>query len=442
MGSWWFAPSPRDKVYPGAARRRRNGTMSVSNRIELAPLYLIAVDYVIAFFVAAVTLPLGAAQPVVPLAVLLVVYAGGGYSLVSEVSLRPRVSVVLASMLLLAGAVAGFLLPHPRWALWVAGPARMAAAAAGCVVLVAAHTGLESHLRARSQRFVLHLRPDMRAAGEAIGRHVSRSRYPAELAFDEPDAAAPDRLRAEVIRPRQDSADDPLMVEAFFDPARFCDVALKVLPPAVLDLRGDFVDWQRCERRVYDEVKRAFDVVTVSLLLILSLPFMAVAAVGIAVTDGGPVFFRQARVGRYGRRFQVLKFRTLRAATGPTATPNDGIEDRVFRFGAFLRRTRMDELPQFFNIIRGDMSLIGPRPEMEFFHERCIAEIPLYRKRLLVRPGLSGWAQTRFGHTTTDKDYEDKTAYDLWYIRHRSFLIDARILLKTAGVMLFGVGAR
>jgi lipopolysaccharide/colanic/teichoic acid biosynthesis glycosyltransferase len=416
--------------------------MSMANRIELAPLYLIATDLVIACCAAVAVLPLGIAAALAPVCVVLAVYAGGGYSLVSEVTLRRSTGVILASIMFMIICCAALLLPHPLWALPWAWQARIGAAALGCIAFAGAHSGLEGYLRRRSQGFILHMRPDMREAGEALQRHLSRSGYPAELAFDEPRNAPPDRLRAEILHPRKDLEEDPDTLEVRYDPAHFCDVALKVLPPAVLACRGDYVRWERHERRVYDDVKRGIDALAASLLALLSLPVMAMAAVGIALSDGRPVLFRQTRVGRYGKRFSVLKFRTLRASTRRTATPNDGIEARAFRFGSFLRRTRVDELPQFINIMRGDMSLIGPRPEMEFFHERCVGTIPFYRKRLLVRPGLTGWAQTRFTHTTTDMDYWDKTAYDLWYIKHRSIVIDMRIVLRTAGVMLFGIGAR
>jgi lipopolysaccharide/colanic/teichoic acid biosynthesis glycosyltransferase len=210
----------------------------------------------------------------------------------------------------------------------------------------------------------------------------------------------------------------------------------------VLVHRPGYVSWQTAGRRFYDVVKRLFDTLVAAVLLALGLPFMLVAAVGIALADGRPVLFRQMRVGRYGTRFSLLKFRTLREHCEKAATPNDDIEDRVFRFGALLRQTRLDELPQLINVIKGDMSLIGPRPEMIYFHDRWAATIPFYKKRLLVRPGLSGWAQVRFSHTTDEMDYWDKTAYDLWYITHRNPIVDVRIFLRTIGVILFGFGAR
>jgi lipopolysaccharide/colanic/teichoic acid biosynthesis glycosyltransferase len=308
--------------------------------------------------------------------------------------------------------------PEESWLFPLQGMDRIGIAAVGCAMFAAAHYGMERLLRARSRRLILHFGPGMEAAAEALRRHVNRSGYPAEIVLD------PERTVASV------------------DLAVLCDVALRVLPPAVLALRPDYINWRRHEKRPYDIVKRVFDVGCAALLLALSTPLMALAAIGIALGDGRPVLFRQSRVGRFGRRFTLLKFRTLRAETAPSANPNDAIEERVFRFGAFLRRTRLDELPQLVNIVRGDMSLVGPRPEMDFFHESWTGSIPFYHKRLLVRPGLSGWAQVRFPHTTAETDYWDKTAHDLWYVAHRNMLLDLRIILRTAGVMLFGMGAR
>lgn len=416
--------------------------MSVSNRLEFAPYLLVIVDYVVACCIGIAVLPIGIGQLVVPFLLLLVIYASGEYSLLCEAGTRRKLGIVFACGLYMLACVASLMLPRQQWMLPLEWQTRMGVAALGCILFAGTHYGLEGFLRTRSQRLLLHLRPDMQAAGEALRRHITRSHYPADIVFDESPRAAADSLRAEVLHPRKDFDGDPETLEVRFDPARFCDVVLRVLPPAVLECRPDYVRWEKCERRFYDVAKRFFDIAAATFLLLLSLPLMAFAAIGILASDGKPVLFHQDRVGRFARRFSVVKFRSLRAETSAAATPNDTIEQRVFRFGAFLRRTRLDELPQFWNILRGDMSLIGPRPEMEFFHERWVDVIPFYKRRLLIRPGLSGWAQIRFTHTTTEVDYWDKTAYDLWYIKNRNIVIDARIFLRTAGVMLFGSGAR
>ncbi len=392
--------------------------MHGANRFERAPYILVAVDFVVAFCAATAVLPLGMAQVAVPALLLLVIYASGEYSLLSELSLRRRFGVAVGCLAFLLVAATAREKPEESWLLPVQGLCRVGIAALGCIVFACAHYGAERLLRARSRRIVLRLGPGMEAAVEALQRHVTRSRYPAEIVFD----------------PRTGSDG--------IDPARLCDVALRVLPPAVLAQSPGYVDWRRHERRLYDPAKRLLDIACAGILLLLGSPLMAIASIGIALADGRPALFRQSRVGRFGRRFTLLKFRTLRAATAPSANPNDGIEERAFRFGALLRKLRLDELPQLVNILSGDMSLVGPRPEMDFFHESWAGVIPFYRKRLLVRPGLSGWAQVRFPHTTGETDYWDKTAHDLWYVAHRNLLLDVRIILRTAGVMLFGMGAR
>jgi lipopolysaccharide/colanic/teichoic acid biosynthesis glycosyltransferase len=416
--------------------------MSISNRMELAPYILLVSDFVLTACAGVAVLPVGAAQAFVPLVVLAVIYATGDYSLLAEFRSRARLGVPFACLLFLTAVAVGSLIPSGSWVVGWEWKVRAAAAVGGCLLFAVAHYGLEGFLRSRSQRCILYLGAGMEEAGEALRRHVARSRYPADVVVDPRLTAAADKLPVEVLNPRADAPSDPRVVSGVFDPARFCDVVLKVLPPAVLEVRRGYVSWEALKVRSYDVLKRGADIVAASFLLLVGLPFMAVAVIGILIADGRPVLFRQTRVGRFGTRFSLVKFRTLRVARDEGGTPNDDIEQRVFRFGSFLRRTRLDELPQFFNVLRGDMSVIGPRPEMEYFHDKWVAVIPFYRQRLIVRPGISGWAQVRFPHTTTETDYWDKTAYDLWYIRHRSAFLDIRISLRTAGVMLFGFGAR
>jgi lipopolysaccharide/colanic/teichoic acid biosynthesis glycosyltransferase len=416
--------------------------MCLANRFELAPPLLVAVDFVTAACIAVALLPVGIIQAAAPILVSLVIYASGEYSLLVEARTRLRAGVAVACVLLMVALAVPLLQPHARWILPLQWQGRLAGAALAGMMLAAVHYSLRGFLVNRSQRYILHLRTDMQAAGESLRRHIMRSGYPARVEMDEGPELSTAMLPADVINPRADSQEEPRTVRVSFDPVRFCDVVLRALPPAVLVHRRDYVCWEAAARRFYDVVKRVFDLVSATVLLALGLPFMLAAGLGIAFSDGRPVLFRQVRVGRYGERFSLLKFRTLREHIGDTTTPNDGIEERVFRFGAFLRQMRLDELPQLLNVIKGDMSLIGPRPEMEYFHERWAAVIPFYKKRLLVRPGMSGWAQVRFTHTTNEMDYWDKTAYDLWYIKHRNIVVDARICLRTVGVILFGFGAR
>jgi len=182
----------------------------------------------------------------------------------------------------------------------------------------------------------------------------------------------------------------------------------------------------------YAFLKRSFDIIAGSLLIVLlSVPFLLIA-IGIKLSSPGPVFFRQQRVGRNKRWFQMYKFRSMRVnADQDTAwTTND--DPRKTRFGSFLRKYSIDELPQLFNVVKGDMSLIGPRPEIPYYVEQFKEGIPLYMVKHQVRPGMTGWAQVNGyrGDTSISKRIE----YDIWYIEHWSIALDLKILLRT----LFG----
>jgi exopolysaccharide biosynthesis polyprenyl glycosylphosphotransferase len=172
-------------------------------------------------------------------------------------------------------------------------------------------------------------------------------------------------------------------------------------------------------------------------LLVLAILFVPIAGM-IRLTSPGDIFYRQTRVGLNGREFEIIKFRTMiqnaEAQTGAVfSRPGDS---RVTRAGRFLRKTRLDELPQVINVLRGDMSLVGPRPERPEHVARLTEKIPFYRTRLVVRPGLTGWAQVRYAYGSDDDDAQIKLEYDLYYIRHRSFWLDLNILIRTAGKVI------
>ncbi len=185
-------------------------------------------------------------------------------------------------------------------------------------------------------------------------------------------------------------------------------------------------------------VKRAIDV-AVSLvglgLFALVFPFVALA---IRLDSPGPVFYRQTRVGKAGQHFQLLKLRSMIPQAEQDGEPKwaDPNDRRVTRVGRLLRKTRLDEVPQFYNVLKGEMSLIGPRPERPEFVAQLEKEIPFYRARLAVRPGLTGWAQTRFNYTSSVEDSLVKLQYDLYYIKHLSLYLDLLIFLRTFGVIL------
>jgi lipopolysaccharide/colanic/teichoic acid biosynthesis glycosyltransferase len=186
---------------------------------------------------------------------------------------------------------------------------------------------------------------------------------------------------------------------------------------------------------LYSVLKRVFDETSALVLLVLTLPLWLVIAMLVKMESPGPVLFVQERVGRHGRLFRLYKFRTLFAHTARYAvTPRSRRDPRMTPLGAFLRRTSLDELPQLINVLKGEMSLVGPRPEMPFMMRR---NSPEYAQRLQVRPGMTGLWQA----IARDEPLEESLRYDLHYIRHRSFLFDLMILARTFLTVFTGRGA-
>ncbi len=178
-------------------------------------------------------------------------------------------------------------------------------------------------------------------------------------------------------------------------------------------------------------------------MLLLTLPVMLAAAIAIRLQDGGPILFRQLRVGLHGATFHVLKFRTMRTGAEPNGPVWATLDDpRITRIGAILRKTRIDELPQLLNVRRGEMSLVGPRPERPHFVELLACEIPNYHDRAALKPGITGLAQVRFRYGSSVDDARRKLEYDLHYLRHRSLALDLLILALTVRVVLSLQGAR
>lgn len=189
----------------------------------------------------------------------------------------------------------------------------------------------------------------------------------------------------------------------------------------------------------HEMIKRLLDVVAAVFGLALTLPLWLLIAITIRLDSAGPVFFRQRRVGRHGRMFTIYKFRTMRLdAEKDGARWADKNDPRVTRIGRFLRLSRLDELPQLWNILRGEMSLVGPRPERPEFVEHLSRAIPHYRQRHLLKPGLTGWAQIHFRYGATVEDTYRKLCYDLYYLKHRSIDMDFGIIIRTIGTFLLG----
>jgi exopolysaccharide biosynthesis polyprenyl glycosylphosphotransferase len=192
------------------------------------------------------------------------------------------------------------------------------------------------------------------------------------------------------------------------------------------------------------EVKRAFDLVISLVLLVLLAPLMALTALMIRLDSPGPVLYRQQRVGHLGEPFTLFKFRSMVVDAEADGTPRwaQKRDPRITRVGAFIRATRIDELPQLINVIRGDMSLVGPRPERPYFVEHLSRAIPFYWQRNTVKPGLTGWAQVNLPYAASIEDAREKLVYDLHYIKHHSLRLDLLILILTIRVVLFREGAR
>ncbi len=195
--------------------------------------------------------------------------------------------------------------------------------------------------------------------------------------------------------------------------------------------------------RITRWMKRSIDL-TLSLILgVVSFPMMVLTAIAIAIESGRPVFYCQERVGENGKTFTLCKFRSMRTDAEKGGTPiwaTTG-DDRVTRVGRFIRKTRLDELPQIWNVLRGDMSFVGPRPERPFFVAELATQIPFYQQRHTVKPGLTGWAQVKYRYGSSLEDSREKLRYDLYYIKHLSVSFDLTIVFDTVKVVLFGKGA-
>jgi sugar transferase (PEP-CTERM system associated) len=189
-------------------------------------------------------------------------------------------------------------------------------------------------------------------------------------------------------------------------------------------------------------VKRAFDIVFSSILIALTLPLMLLTMLAIRLDSQGPLIYRQERVGLGGRTFWCVKFRSMRADA-----ERDGVarwaqkgDSRITRVGQFIRKTRIDELPQLFSVLKGEMSLVGPRPERPTFVEQLKADIPFYELRHSVKPGLTGWAQVRHHYAGTLDDSRRKTQFDLYYVKNNSLVLDVLVLIETVSVVIFREG--
>lgn len=210
-------------------------------------------------------------------------------------------------------------------------------------------------------------------------------------------------------------------------------------------LHGDYLldkhVMQAAHNRVRQFEKRLVDVMLSSVLLLLTLPVWLLAAMAIRVESPGPIFFHQRRTGLFNKEFDIIKFRSMRQDAEKDgarwASKND---NRITRVGSFIRKTRIDELPQLINVLKGQMSLIGPRPEREVFIRDLEKQIPFYRFRHMVKPGVTGLAQVKYTYGASVEDAMYKHRHDIYYIKHQSLWMDLQILLKTVRIVVTGQG--
>jgi exopolysaccharide biosynthesis polyprenyl glycosylphosphotransferase len=265
---------------------------------------------------------------------------------------------------------------------------------------------------------------------------------PAVIEREHPDlvvlAGVRERERAmENLLDRTDCRFQLVEVHHFYEHA-FGRVPLQDLSPAW------FMSVLHLYRRRYSRVtKRAFDLALAVAMLVVAAPFLLLAAVLVRSSGRGPILFRQIRLGEGGRPFEIYKFRTMivDAESDGRATWATRNDPRITSVGRMLRRTRLDELPQLWNVVLGDMSMVGPRPERPEFLERLAAEVPFWTRRHLAKPGITGWAQLQCGYTSDSLGAAEKLSYDLFYLKHRTLLLDIAIAAKTAAVVVTGRGA-
>jgi len=191
-------------------------------------------------------------------------------------------------------------------------------------------------------------------------------------------------------------------------------------------------------KKGYEIIKRIFDTVFAVIIGIISLILYPLVALAVKINSPGPVFYKQKRVGRSGKIFEIIKFRTMNkdAEKGTGAIWTTENDPRITKIGNFLRKTRLDEIPQVWNILNGEMSFVGPRAERPEFHSMLQKDVPFYEERYLIKPGLTGWAQINFHYGSSVADAAEKLKYDLYYIKNRSILLDLGIILKTVRIAL------
>ena len=216
-----------------------------------------------------------------------------------------------------------------------------------------------------------------------------------------------------------------------------CQIRVDSLQPSWLIFGGGFD-----QSFIRTFMKRGFDLVCSTIILIMAFPLMLLAALAVKLEDRGPMFYSQERVGKDGKTFFVHKFRSMRVDAEKGGKPQWAAQNdpRVTRVGNFMRKTRIDELPQILNVFKGEMSFVGPRPERPYFVEQLIEVVPYYNVRHSIKPGVTGWAQVRYGYGSSAEDALQKLQYDLYYVKNNSLFLDVLVLIDTLKVVLFRSG--
>ena len=219
----------------------------------------------------------------------------------------------------------------------------------------------------------------------------------------------------------------------FWDWSQAYELFCEKIPTAFLQKKWFLENLREGERKLYDKIKRGQDLILATAILVLTLPLWPLIALLIKLGDGGPIIYKQKRIGKDKKLFFLLKFRSMaigaESETGPVWAKKE--DPRVTKVGKWLRRIHIDELPQMINVLRGDINLVGPRPERPEFVEQLEREIPHYHVRHLIKPGFTGWAQIKFRYGRSVMDSQEKFQYDLYYLKNRSLILDLGILLKT-----------
>lgn len=253
------------------------------------------------------------------------------------------------------------------------------------------------------------------------------------------ERAAEDSRATVVVLDRQAQAREAVVAQAALLHARgirirslslFYEEWLGKVPISELEQVALLFDIRGVHRAQYGRLKRLVDLVAAAVALVTAAPLVPAVLLGNLVANRGPMFFRQRRVGKAGTTFEIFKLRTMRPG-GETHEWTLVDDPRLTPFGRFLRRTHIDELPQLLNLLRGDVTLVGPRPEQPAYVEKLRAKIPFYDVRHIVRPGLTGWAQVKFGYAGSESDALEKLQYEIFYLRHQDLVMDAKILGRT-----------